>query len=181
MPMRLLAGLTGAVLIVVGLAACGSNTPAAKSPSATASSPAPGSRVEDGVCFPVGDMAGDGTFRHPAGQGRPVPGALLTAGSGPTDRDGNSAVLPGSIDTLKNLAQTLSNDGVASLRYDKLGTGHTGAGPYAKDPTKLDLAVFQDEATAALNFLAGQSGVDRSHLMVVGHSEGALYALQLDT
>jgi uncharacterized protein len=122
-----------------------------------------------------------GTFRHPAGQGRSVPGALLIAGSGPTDRDGNSAVLPGSMDTLKNLAQALSNDGVASLRYDKLGTGQTGAGPYTKDPTKVDLAVFQDEATAALNFLAGQSGIDRSHLMVVGHSEGALYALQLAT
>jgi alpha-beta hydrolase superfamily lysophospholipase len=122
-----------------------------------------------------------GTFRHSAGQGRSVPGALLIAGSGPTDRDGNSAVLPGSIDTLKNLAQALSNDGVASLRYDKLGTGQTGAGPYTKDPTKVDLAVFQDEATAALNFLAGQSAIDRSHLMVVGHSEGALYALQLAT
>jgi hypothetical protein len=43
------------------------------------------------------------------------------------------------------------------------------------------MAAFQDEATAALNFLAGQPGVDRSHLMVIGHSEGALYALLLAT
>jgi uncharacterized protein len=122
-----------------------------------------------------------GTFRHPAGQGRPVPGALLIAGSGPTDRNGNSALMKGQIDTLQNLAQALSNDGVASLRYDKLGTGQTGLGPYAADPAKIDIAVFQDEATAALNFLAAQSGVDRSHLMVIGHSEGALYALLLAT
>ncbi|OBA78150.1 hypothetical protein A9W99_03710 [Mycobacterium sp. 1164966.3] len=122
-----------------------------------------------------------GTLRHPAGEGRPVPGALLIAGSGPTDRNGDSAIMPGPIDTLRNLANTLSDNGVASLRYDKLGTGETGLGPYASDPAKLDMAVFQDEATAALEFLAGHSGVDRDHLMVIGHSEGALYALLLAT
>jgi uncharacterized protein len=179
-PTRLLPTLIAAVLIAAGLAACGSQSPAAKSPSATASA-APSSWVDDAVSFPVGGMTVYGTFRHPAERSRPVPGALLIAGSGPTDRDGNSTVLPGPMDTLKNLAQILSNDGVATLRYDKLGTGQTGAGPYAIQPAKLDLAVFQDEATAALNFLAGQSGIDRSHLMVVGHSEGALYALQLAT
>ncbi|OBF85725.1 hypothetical protein A5791_22195 [Mycobacterium sp. 852002-51163_SCH5372311] len=122
-----------------------------------------------------------GTFRHPAGQGRAVPGALLIAGSGPTDRNGDSAVMPGQIDTLRNLANALSDNGVASLRYDKLGTGQTGLGPYASDPTKLDMAVFQDEATAALKFLAGHSGIDGDRLMVIGHSEGALYALLLAT
>ncbi|WP_213016727.1 alpha/beta hydrolase family protein [Mycobacterium vicinigordonae] len=122
-----------------------------------------------------------GTFRHPAGQSPGVPAALLIAGSGPTDRDGNSAVMPGQIDTLRNLAQALSDSGVASLRYDKLGTGQTGVGPYAKDPGKLDMAVFQDEASAALSFLAGRPGVDKHRLMVIGHSEGALYALLLAT
>jgi pimeloyl-ACP methyl ester carboxylesterase len=67
---------------------------------------------------------------------------------------------------------------VASLRYDKLGTGQTGLGPYGKDPASIDVSAFQNEANAALNFLAGQSGVDRSRLMLIGHSEGALYALQ---
>lgn len=181
MPNRLLPTLTIAVLIVAGIAAagCGSKTPAATPPSATTSSS--GSWIEEAVSFPVGGMTVYGTFRHQAGQSRPVPGALLIAGSGPTDRDGNSAVIPGSIDTLKNLAQTLSNDGVASLRYDKLGTGQTGLGTYAKDPATIDMTAYQDEANAALNFLAGQSGVDRNHLMVIGHSEGALFALQLAT
>ncbi|BDE12608.1 hypothetical protein Mkiyose1665_58740 [Mycobacterium kiyosense] len=118
-----------------------------------------------------------GTFRHPAGQQPAAPAALLIAGSGPTDRDGNSAVIPGQIDTLRNLARALSDNGVASLRYDKLGTGQTGVGPYAADPGKLDMAVFQDEVAAALSFLAGRSGVDKNRLMVIGHSEGALYAL----
>jgi uncharacterized protein len=181
MPTRLLLRLTSAVLVVaaIGTAGCGSQTHTATSPSATPSS-AP-AWVEDAVTFRVGEMTVYGTFRHPAGQGRPVPGALLIAGSGPTDRNGNSAVLPGQIDTLQNLARALSNDGVASLRYDKLGTGQTGLGPYAKDLATIDMTAFQDEAIAALKLLAGQSGVDRSHLMVIGHSEGALYALQLAT
>lgn len=179
---RLLPRLLGAVLIAAGMAAagCASQSPTAKpTPSSAASASA--SWVEDAVSFSVADMTVYGTLRHPAGHGRAVPGALLIAGSGPTDRNGDSAVMPGQIDTLRNLAQTLSNDGVASLRYDKLGTGQTGLGHYATDPTQVDIGVFQDEATAALNFLAGQSGIDRTHLMVLGHSEGALYAMMLAT
>ena len=178
----LLLSLTSAVLVMaaIGAAGCASHTPTATSPSATGSSARP-SWVEDAVTFQVGEMTVYGSFRHPGGQGNPVPGALLIAGSGPTDRNGDSAIMPGQIDTLRNIAHALSDNGVASLRYDKLGTGQTGLGPYAADPTTLDMAVFQDEATAALNFLAGQSGVDRGHLMVIGHSEGALYALLLAT
>jgi hypothetical protein len=147
---RLLPSLLGAVLIAAG---CASQSPTAKPPSQTAAS-ASASWVEDAVSFSVADMTVHGTFLHPAGHGRAVPGALLIAGSGPTDRNGDSAVMPGRIDTLRNLAQTLSNDGVASVRYDKLGTGQTGLGHYAADPTKVDIGVFQDEATAALNFLS---------------------------
>jgi pimeloyl-ACP methyl ester carboxylesterase len=181
-PTRLPSRLTTAALMVAGIAVagCASHAPTATSSSATASS-APASWVEDAITLSVGEMTVYGTFRHPAGQARPVPAALLIAGSGPTDRNGNSAIMSGPIDTLQNLAQAMSNDGVASLRYDKLGSGQTGFGPYAADPTKIDMAAFQGEATAALNFLAGQAGVDRSHLMVIGHSEGALYALLLAT
>lgn len=165
----------------MGAAGCASHPPTAKPPSPIPSSASASSWVEDAVSFSVADMTVYGTLRHPAGHGRAVPGALLIAGSGPTDRNGDSAAMPGQVDTLRNLARALSDDGVASLRYDKLGTGQTGLGPYATDPTKVDIGVFQDEATAALNFLAGQSGIDRTHLMALGHSEGALYAMMLAT
>lgn len=178
-----LRGLLGVVLIAAGMGAagCASRTPSAKPPSTPASSAPASSWVEDSVFFPVGDMTVYGTFRHPAGHGRAVPAALLIAGSGPTDRNGDSAAMPGQVDTLRNLARALSDDGVASLRYDKLGTGQTGLGSYATDPAKVGIGTFQDEATAALNFLAGQSGVDRTHLIALGHSEGALYAMMLAT
>jgi uncharacterized protein len=182
--MRLVLRLTTAVLAVAGITAagCASHSRTATRSSEPSTTGSPGaSWVEDAVTFPVGEMTVYGTFRHPAGQDRTVPGALLIAGSGPTDRNGDSAIMPGQIDTLRNLANTLSDNGVASLRYDKLGTGQTGLGPYASDPTKLDMAVFQDETTAALKFMASHSGIDRDHLMVIGHSEGALYALLLAT
>ncbi|HSZ37389.1 MAG TPA: hypothetical protein VK773_09890, partial [Acidimicrobiales bacterium] len=78
--------------------------------------------VDQHVTFTAGGQTVYGTFRHPT-SGSSVPGVLLIAGSGPTDRNGNNANYPGPIDTLRTLADWLSSDGVASLRYDKLGTG----------------------------------------------------------
>jgi hypothetical protein len=121
------------------------------------------------------------TFRHPTRDAALVPGVLLIAGSGPTDRNGNSAIEPGPVDTLKTLADWLSKDGVASLRYDKLGSGQTGLGPYAIEPASIGLSVYEQESRSALEYLAKQKGVDDHELGVFGHSEGALFALLLAT
>ena len=67
---------------------------------------------------PAGAIAG--TLVMPAGAGR-VPVALIIAGSGPTDRDGNSALLPGKHDAYRLLAEALAAQGIASVRYDKRG------------------------------------------------------------
>src|SRR2546426_7294586 len=49
------------------------------------------------------------------------PGALLIAGSGPTDRDGNGpGIRPA---TLKKLSEQLAARKIATLRYDKRGAG----------------------------------------------------------
>ncbi len=69
-----------------------------------------------------------------------MPAVLLLAGSGPTDRNGDSALLPGSIGTLRHLADVLERKGFASLRYDKFGSGVTGLGPYSVDDV-ADLAL----------------------------------------
>lgn len=136
--------------------------------------------VDQNVTFTAGGLTIYGTFRHPT-SGPSVPGVLLIAGSGPTDRNGNNANYPGQIDTIKNLADWLSADGVASLRYDKLGSGKTGLGPYASDPDAIGIAPYEQEAAAALHFLAAQKGVAAGRLGVIGHSEGALFALLLAT
>src|SRR5437667_12783453 len=49
----------------------------------------------------------------------PVPIALLISGSGPTDRDGDTPLLPGKNDSLKHLAEGLAARNFGSLRSDK--------------------------------------------------------------
>jgi pimeloyl-ACP methyl ester carboxylesterase len=133
---------------------------------------------DQNVAFTAGGLTVYGTFRHPT-SGPPIPGVLMIAGSGPTDRNGNNANYPGPIDTEKTLADWLSADGVASLRYDKLGAGKTGLGPYSSNPDSIGIAPYEQEAGAALRFLAAQTGIDDRRLGVIGHSEGALFALLL--
>ena len=62
-----------------------------------------------------------GTLERPQSPSPVVPVALIIAGSGPTDRDGNSAMLKGANNSLKLLAAGLAAQGIASLRYDKRG------------------------------------------------------------
>src|ERR1017187_903841 len=135
--------------------------------------------VDDNVSFPAHGVTLYATFRHPVGEASPVPGVLLIAGSGPTDRNSNSTLEKGPIDTLKTLADWLSDDGVATLRYDKLGSGKTGLGPYATKLDSIGIGPFEQESAAALTFLAHQKGVNDKLLGVFGHSEGALFAVFL--
>src|SRR2546423_637528 len=78
--------------------------------------------IDQPVTFTTDGMTIYATFRHPRALTNKVPAAVLIAGSGPTDRNGNSPLISGSVDTLKTVADWLSADGVATLRYDKLGT-----------------------------------------------------------
>lgn len=59
-----------------------------------------------------------GTLTLPKGV-EDVPVAIIHAGSGPTDRNGNSNIA-GDNNSLKMIAEALAEEGIASLRYDKL-------------------------------------------------------------
>jgi uncharacterized protein len=153
--------------------------PPTVSPASVIPALAPG-WVAQPVTFEAGGVTIHGTYTHPgdAAAGT-VPAALLIAAYGSsTDRNDNA---PGQMDrnTLEAMANWLSADGVASLRYDKLGSGQTGWGLYAAHPGQAGLGTYEQEAVAALNFLAGQRQVDRARLAVLGHSEGGVYALLL--
>ncbi len=136
------------------------------------------------VSFDSAGVTLQASLRAPVDAAGVVPGAVIIAGSGPTDRDGNSAV-PGydglKLDAYRWLADRLSESGFASLRYDKLGSGATGLGPYADDPTELTCldfdAVYVQGARDALSHLAATPGVDPARLLLVGHSEGGMVAL----
>ena len=128
------------------------------------------------------------SLRLPASRGRLVPAAVIVAGSGPTDRNGNSPLItyPGTstpvlLDPYRWIADQLSAAGVASLRYDKLGIGATGLGTFAADPKSLYAQSFDDTyvqgARDSLAFLAAQPGVDPTRLLLIGHSEGGMITL----
>jgi uncharacterized protein len=121
-----------------------------------------------------------GTLHVPAHRdGQRLAAALLLAGSGPTDRDGNVPRLGVLPQTLRLLAAALGDLGVMSLRFDKYFSGRTGGGRYAADPSALDLDTYIRQATVAYQTLAGQPEASPGNLLIAGHSEGGMYALLL--
>jgi hypothetical protein len=170
-------------LVVVAIAACGSRSAPAvddKAPATDKSAPATdgnksapvtGVRAEE-VTFPVGDRRVPGTLVRPAQRGGP--GLVLMAGSGPTDRDWNSPLMPGKNGSAKLLAEALAKRGVAVLRFDKAAVG---GNKIALD--KLTLDTYRDEGRAALAFLRTQPDIDAHHLFIAGHSEGGLHAIRV--
>jgi predicted esterase len=136
--------------------------------------------VAQPVTFEAAGVTIHGTYTHPSSAAAgTLPAAVLLGGSGPaTDRNDNAPGQPHR-NTLMAVASWLSADVVASLRYDKLGSGQTRWGRYAAHPGRAGIGPYEQEAVAALRFLAGQRQVDRARLAVFGHSEGGIYALLL--
>lgn len=112
-----------------------------------------------------------GTLSLPAVEGR-VPVVLLHAGSGATDRNGNSAALPGRNDSLRMLADALARAGIATLRYDKRGVGVSALHGVHEADLRLDHYI--DDATAWLRQLRADPRFSR--IVMAGHSEGAQIA-----
>ena len=187
------------LVVTVGLVGCSggsssdsTSAPAVASASTATSRPAsrPSSRPTHVPAVPVGWIAEDvtvptalgpiaGTWTHRADT-TTAPAALIIGGSGPTDRDGNSAADPAVIDNLEALANWLAADGMATLRSDKPGSGKTGAGNLT--PATAARITVDDYLTMnaqLLAFVAARPGVDPTRISIVGHSEGALFALLL--
>jgi pimeloyl-ACP methyl ester carboxylesterase len=134
------------------------------------------------ITFQSGDVTLFGSLRLATTPDEQAPAALILAGSGPTDRNGDSALLEGDIGTLRFIADLLEEQGISSLRYDKIGSGETGLGPYEVDDiADLGFNTYVDAASAGLDFLATQPGVDADRLIIIGHSDGAVVALAVAT
>ena len=97
--------------------------------------------------------------------------ALIIAGSGPTDRDGNS-VLKLHSNVYKLLAEGLAAEGISTLRYDKRGVGASQAAMTAERDLRFD--TYVEDARAWTHELSLRAGVER--VWLIGHSEGALIA-----
>ena len=112
----------------------------------------------------------DAYLTVPANVEKP-PVALLIAGSGSTDHDGNGPKLKPA--TLKKLSDELVARNIATLRYDK-----RGAGGWKKEfgkPEDFRFKDFVDDAASLVDYLRGSGKFSR--IAVVGHSEGGLVAI----
>ncbi len=112
-----------------------------------------------------------GTLTLPRSATGRVPVVVIIAGSGPTDRNGNSllGIRPNSY---AQLAWRLAERGIASLRYDKRAMPGTKG---VFDMTKMTLDDFAADARAAAESLAHDARFSR--VILLGHSEGSSLAL----
>lgn len=115
-----------------------------------------------------GDLKG--TLTTPA-DGARGPAVLILAGSGPTDRDGNSP-LGVQAAPYRLLAHGLAERGISSLRVDKRGIAASMAA--AAKEEDLRFQTYSDDARAWAAELKRQTGA--RCVWLVGHSEGALVA-----
>ncbi|WP_312147641.1 alpha/beta hydrolase [Brevundimonas sp.] len=112
-----------------------------------------------------------GTLLAPEGQPRAA--AVILPGSGPTDRDGNSAQFAIRAASYRLLAEGLAARGVATIRIDKRGIGESAAAGPAEVDLRFD--AYVDDARAWAVEAAAKTG--RPCAWLIGHSEGALVAL----
>ncbi len=116
-----------------------------------------------------GEATLSGTYTAPDGPG-PYPAALILAGSGPLDRNGNAKPL--ALNLSRDLARTMAEHGWASVCFDKRGVG-ASTGDYLTTGFYEELA----DAEAVLRWLARRPDV--SAIVPVGHSAGANMAAEL--
>ena len=112
------------------------------------------------VNWPLDETKIYATLVRPSGAG-PFPGVVMVAGSGPTDRDWNTPLLPGSNGSARLLAEVLAAHGFVSLRYDKRAAGPHAAENFPALVGKISLQSHVDELASAVRS-PGWAGFCRS-------------------
>jgi pimeloyl-ACP methyl ester carboxylesterase len=92
---------------------------------------------------------------------------LLISGAGQQDRDETTA----GHKPFRVLAEYLNAHGIAVLRTDDRGAGES-SGTYDGATTKD----FASDAKAGVRYLQARTDVDRKHIGLIGHGEGAIVA-----
>ena len=94
---------------------------------------------------------------------------IIHAGSGPTNKDGNT-IGAGSNNSLKMIAESLAENGIASIRFDKRGVGDNTA--LIKKEEDLTFDVYVEDVKSIVDYAKKDDRFNEIHLL--GHSEGAL-------
>ncbi|MGV0919100.1 alpha/beta hydrolase [Empedobacter falsenii] len=116
-----------------------------------------------------------GTLCLPQNVKSKIPIVLLISGSGPTDRNGNNNMMINN--SLKYLAHSLAEKGIASIRYDKRGIGESSIANL--DESKLTFDDYVEDASNWVTFLKKDKRF--SSISIAGHSEGSLIGILAST
>ena len=111
----------------------------------------------------------DGTLLLPEDKEKPSL-AIIIAGSGPTNRDGNQNFLKS--DALKKLAESLTDNGIATFRYDKRIVKQIRKGNVDKSIMFDD---FVNDASDVITYFKEKDTY--SKIYVIGHSQGSLVGM----
>jgi pimeloyl-ACP methyl ester carboxylesterase len=128
------------------------------------------------VTYTVDDIPVYATLTRPEGKG-PFPAVVFVAGSGPTDRDWCTPLLPGTNGSARLLAEALTREGFVTLRYDKRFSGAHAMENLPKMMGKISMQAHTDELAGAVGLLAADRDVDPGRMFVLSSSEGAIHAL----
>ncbi len=111
----------------------------------------------------------DGTILVPESDTPPL--AIIIAGSGPTDRNGNQQMMRNN--SLKFLAEALYSKGIASFRYDKRIIKQVKDRTINEESIRFD--DFIDDAIDVVNYFKKANAF--SKIVVIGHSQGSLVGM----
>lgn len=111
----------------------------------------------------------DGTLLTPNANNKSVL-AIIIAGSGPTNRDGNQNFLMNN--SLKKLTEGLSNQGIASFRYDKRIVKQIRKGKVDKNIMFDDFII---DAVSVIDYFKEKNSF--SKIYIIGHSQGSLVGM----
>ena len=128
------------------------------------------------VSWEVLDVPEYGTITAPK-DGEVHSAVVFVAGSGPTDRNWCSPLLPGTNGSAKLLAEALAIRGFVTLRYDKLASG-----PYVTENIprligKISMQSHLKELSGAVETIMAEENVDKDGVFVLSNSEGAIHAV----
>lgn len=112
----------------------------------------------------------EGTLLVPEAK-RGMPVAVLVAGSGPTDRNGNQPGLHHN--ALLQLSGALAQYGIASLRYDKRGVGQSMSAAPREEGLRFEQ--YAADVRGWVKWLARDKRFGK--ITVIGHSEGSLLGM----
>jgi uncharacterized protein len=136
--------------------------------------------VEEIVSWTVDDIEVQATLTRPAGEG-PFPAVIFVAGSGPTDRNWNTPMIPGTNGSGALLARALSEHGYVVLRYDKRPSGLHILENVKQMAGKISMQGHLAELAGGVSLLAGEVTVNPARIFVLTNSEGCVHALNYQT